>query len=83
MLADFSSFQVSIELFRAIYFIYRYFREREIPSESVVGREYSVLDPSDFLSQSHEEQLLKEWFESLIPSDREDIFAELEERMII
>lgn len=50
--------EVIIQFFVALNFVHRSFCEVEIPSDSVVGSEYSLFDPPDLLSDPHGEEIL-------------------------
>lgn len=80
--SDFCSSEVVIEFLSIPYLVHGSFRQIEIPSESVVGNEGTILDASDFLSEADEEELLEKRSELLIFSDGEDVFFELEEEMV-
>lgn len=81
--SDFRSSEIVIEFLSFPYLIYGSFRQFEIPTESVVWDESIVLDASDFLSETDEEKLLEERSEVLIFPDREDVFFELEEEVVL
>jgi len=76
------SSEIIIEFLGILYLVYGSFGEFEIPTESIVWREDSVLDASDLLSETDKEELLEERSEVLILPDREDVFFELEEEVI-
>lgn len=80
--SDFRSSEIVIEFLGAPEVICGDFRQFEVPTESVVWGEGIVLDASDFLSETDEEELMEERSEVLILPDGEDVFFELEEEMI-
>ncbi len=68
--------EIGIDLFLALYLIYRGFCKRKIPSDPVVGDEHPFFDTSDPLSESDREDSLYERLRSIVFLDGEDIFLE-------